>query len=294
MPKPGVENMLGHAPPPLTACSLDIRDGHPALIVVRLTIRGSAPPPPCVGPAQAEPLTRPRSGAATVVGRRLSLAALISHEPLKLETGPTAARNDDVIMQDYVDRLTDADQLACHVDVGAAWFWITAGMVVDENKARCSQIEGAVDDRPREDRGGVDGALRHHLVGNQSVVGSQIEDPDLLSRPPRHVRPQIGRQFRSARNRCASERLRAEEMDHRRAHGANVVRQLRGLAKHPLEPPVGCCEYAPQAAEGCKKTLRSAPGPLGSEGPQKLRQEPPFAGSSCILRARIASAMITS
>ena len=28
--KPGVENMLGHAPPPLTANGLDMRDGHPA------------------------------------------------------------------------------------------------------------------------------------------------------------------------------------------------------------------------------------------------------------------------
>ena len=28
--KPGVENMLGHAPPPLTASGLDMRDGHPA------------------------------------------------------------------------------------------------------------------------------------------------------------------------------------------------------------------------------------------------------------------------
>ena len=28
--KPGVESMLGHAPPPLTANGLDMRDGHPA------------------------------------------------------------------------------------------------------------------------------------------------------------------------------------------------------------------------------------------------------------------------
>ena len=28
--EPGVENMLGHAPPPLTANGLDMRDGHPA------------------------------------------------------------------------------------------------------------------------------------------------------------------------------------------------------------------------------------------------------------------------
>lgn len=28
--KPGVENMLGHAPPPLTASGLDLRGGHPA------------------------------------------------------------------------------------------------------------------------------------------------------------------------------------------------------------------------------------------------------------------------
>ena len=28
--KPGVENMLAHAPTPLTASGLDIHDGHPA------------------------------------------------------------------------------------------------------------------------------------------------------------------------------------------------------------------------------------------------------------------------
>ena len=28
--KPGVENMLEHVPPPLTANGLDMRDGHPA------------------------------------------------------------------------------------------------------------------------------------------------------------------------------------------------------------------------------------------------------------------------
>jgi hypothetical protein len=28
--EPGVENMLGHAPPPLAASGLDMRDGHPA------------------------------------------------------------------------------------------------------------------------------------------------------------------------------------------------------------------------------------------------------------------------
>jgi hypothetical protein len=28
--EPGVENMLEHAPPPLTANGLDMRDGHPA------------------------------------------------------------------------------------------------------------------------------------------------------------------------------------------------------------------------------------------------------------------------
>ena len=30
--EPGVENMLGHAPPPLTASGLDMRGGHPAEI----------------------------------------------------------------------------------------------------------------------------------------------------------------------------------------------------------------------------------------------------------------------
>ena len=36
--QPGVENMLGHAPPPLTANGLDMRDGHPA---EQDTVKGS-------------------------------------------------------------------------------------------------------------------------------------------------------------------------------------------------------------------------------------------------------------
>jgi hypothetical protein len=83
-------------------------------------------------------------------------------------------------------------------------------------------------------------------------------------------------------------------MDHRLANGANVVRQLQGLTKHPLAAPVGCCEHAPQAAEGCEKTLRPAPSSFGTERPQKFRQEPPFVCGLSTRRARIASAMIAS
>jgi hypothetical protein len=47
--RPGVENKLGLAPPPLTASGLDMRDGHPAEIRAGITKRGSHASAPSFG-----------------------------------------------------------------------------------------------------------------------------------------------------------------------------------------------------------------------------------------------------
>jgi len=89
--KPGVENMLGHAPPPLTPRGLDMRDGHPADWSRLIRKRGSHAPARYGAGTRLSSLRagnkrRPRSRAADIrccrcfmlrnaIGRRLPLWA---------------------------------------------------------------------------------------------------------------------------------------------------------------------------------------------------------------------------
>ena len=94
------------------------------------------------------------------------LCTAILDQSAVFHTIVTIARNDDVVVDGYIEGFGGADDLLCHVDVGLGWFWIAAGVVVHEDNCGCAKFERAFHDFTGIGGGVVDGSRSLDFVAD--------------------------------------------------------------------------------------------------------------------------------
>ena len=77
---------------------------------------------------------------------------------------------------------------------------VAPGVVVGEDHRAGVQFQGAPHHLPGIDRGMVDGAVAHPLIGDQPVLLVEEQHPELLARGAREGGPQVGLQLAGGRD----------------------------------------------------------------------------------------------
>ena len=98
---------------------------------------------------------------------------------------------------DYMIMHRDAQWAACfcdslrNADIGAAWLWIAAGMVVDKDERRRPDVQPPPNHFARMDRGFIHSAVSHQMIQQQAIARVEIEHPHTLHMQMAHINGEI-------------------------------------------------------------------------------------------------------
>lgn len=164
----------------------------------------------------------------------LSESGESSDQPLRTQADIILAANDDVIVQRNAESFAGIGDVAGDGDVLFTGRGIAAGMIVDQDDRRRSEIERAAYHFTDIDGGLVDRTIAHYLVTDQMVAAVEVEHAHPFIEAMRHLGAQIVQQPLPISQNGALVHFAMED-----AHNAslnNLDRRCRCLA-HAADTP---------------------------------------------------------
>ena len=118
-------------------------------------------------------------------------AGALQSRPFCLKLNAVARRDDDVVVEGDVDRLESVAHAVGHLDVRSRRSRIGRRVIVQKQESGGLELQRADADLAGIDRGVVDGASLVHLVTDETVLGVEEEDMQLLDLAMRRQRPAV-------------------------------------------------------------------------------------------------------